>query len=96
MCRCVPGMHPRLRWSRSVREKRALLMGQNQQRQQLWQRDRRRRNKKGQKAKKRGQKGKGGNPIHVQSEISLIYFHFHSILLLLYILNKTYIVKHQF
>lgn len=55
---CVPGMHPRLRWSRSVRAKRALLMAQNQ-RQQLWQRTGRRRNKKGRKTKKRGGKGKG-------------------------------------
>ena len=51
-------MHPRLRWSRSVRAKRALLMAQNQ-RQQLWQRAGRRRNKKGRKTKKRGGKGKG-------------------------------------
>lgn len=56
--RCVPGLHPRLRWSRSVRAKRALLMAQNQ-RQQVWQRDGRRRNKKGRKTKKRGGKGKG-------------------------------------
>ncbi|XP_021914139.1 sushi, von Willebrand factor type A, EGF and pentraxin domain-containing protein 1 isoform X2 [Zootermopsis nevadensis] len=69
--RCVPGMHPRLRWSRSVHARRALLMAHNQSRQQLWQRDRQRRNKKGRKAKKRGGKGKAG-PCEVISEESFL------------------------